>query len=101
MTMKAPDTTMGPWIFEQEARDHDEMGGIYTPGKAARVCWFGSSTQYYPSEGEPPTDADGKLMAAAPMLAAVVAKLVEAGETPTLWEEAVAALRAAGWTGEP
>ena len=63
--------TPGPWTFELESgtpgKDDNDIGGIYGPEKS-QVCWFGNGTQYYPSEGKPPTEADAHLIAAAPEL---------------------------------
>jgi hypothetical protein len=47
--------TPGPWHWKEELR-HDDMPRLLSP--SGRVCDFGNSTQYYPSEGEPPSDED-------------------------------------------
>jgi hypothetical protein len=31
-----------------------------------RVCSFGNAARYYPTEGDPPSDANGEVIAAAP-----------------------------------
>lgn len=61
--------TPGPWTFVPESgtpgHDDNDMGGIRTADHKW-VCDFGNGTHYYPTEGTPPSVADGALMAAAP-----------------------------------
>lgn len=42
------------------------MGFVNSEGK--RVCWFGDATNYYPTEGDEPSEDDANLIAAAPEL---------------------------------
>lgn len=42
------------------------MGFVNSEGK--RVCWFGDATNYYPTEGDEPSEDDANLIAAAPDL---------------------------------
>lgn len=65
--------TPGPWTLipprqSTEGTDEDELNlGGFKAGEAW-VCSFGDSTQYYPSPGEPPSEADARLIAASPEL---------------------------------
>jgi hypothetical protein len=56
--------TPGPWTWQEG--DGNEMPKLIAGDK--EVCNFGDDTTYYPSEGEPPNDADASLIAAAPEL---------------------------------
>ena len=71
--------TPGPWVFIKESgtpgKDDNDMGGIHAPGVEV-VCWFGNGTTYYPSEGSPPSEANGRLMASAPELLAALKDVV-------------------------
>lgn len=62
--------TPGPWVWVKPNfwPDHHmkEQGlGRFKAGHVS-ICEFGHNAQYYPSEGRPPNDADGNLIAAAP-----------------------------------
>lgn len=65
--------TPGPWEFvppsqrEWHERNEKDLGGIRN-SEGEWVCTFGDSTQYYPSEGEPPGEADAHLITTAPDL---------------------------------
>lgn len=60
--------TPGPWNWVPSPHaTHPDMGAFFSEG-GQRVCWFGDAEQYYPSQGEPPSDADARLIAAAPDL---------------------------------
>lgn len=60
--------TPGPWHWVPSPHaTHPDMGAFFSDG-GQRVCWFGDAEQYYPSQGEPPSDADARLIAAAPDL---------------------------------
>ena len=65
--------TPGPWEFRPQSGK--DMGGFYAP--TDRVCWFGDETTYYPSEGEPPSAEDARLIAAAPDLLAALRRAEE------------------------
>jgi hypothetical protein len=56
--------TPGPWTWQEG--DGNEMPKLIAGDK--EVCNFGDDTTYYPSKGEPPNDADARLIAAAPEL---------------------------------
>ena len=64
--MDTNERTPGPWKFEVRAKG-DDMGH-FTGRDGAVGCSFGDSTTYYPTEGEPPNDADIALIEAAPDL---------------------------------
>lgn len=82
--------TPGPWVFvpegiEDKWGDTDDMGGFYGP-RGEQVCHFGDCTTYYPSNGEPPSEADARLMAAAPELLAFAQAYVNTfPESPVTW----------------
>jgi hypothetical protein len=67
--------TPGPWKFMPTEGD---VMGKFIGNNNAVVCDFGYSTQYYPTEGKPPNDADARLIAAAP-------ELYEACKAVELW----------------
>lgn len=57
--------TPGPWEWVES------MGGRNMPSlrsTTCEVCNFGDDGPYYPVEGEPPSEADMRLIAAAPDL---------------------------------
>ena len=59
--------TPGPWTWGKRKLAEAPVGTLY--GKdGAVVCDFGDATQFYPSEGELPSAADARLIAAAPDL---------------------------------
>lgn len=73
--------TPGPWVWVKPNRwpDHqmEEQGlGRFKSGHVS-VCEFGHNAQFYPSEGVPPNDADGNLIAAAPDLYEALEDLAE------------------------
>lgn len=65
-----------PWVWVDRllqghakyAGPHDRGGFIDANGEM--VCWFGDGEQYYPTDGEPPSDDDKRLISAAPDLLA-------------------------------
>lgn len=64
--------TKGPWVWVDKllqgrakyAGPYDNGGFVSADGEM--VCWFGDAEQYYPSDGEAPSDEDKHLIAAAP-----------------------------------
>jgi hypothetical protein len=58
------DHTPGPWHWD-DGKDKD-MPKLMAP--SGKVCDFGNDRQYYPTAGEPPNEADSRLIAAAPDL---------------------------------
>lgn len=59
-----------------------DMGGfIGADGKV--VCWFGDAEDYYPTEGEPPSDADKALIASAPELLEALIGVVSVADRDT------------------
>jgi hypothetical protein len=74
--------TKGPWRFEDDADDFDDMGR-FVGADGTIVCSFGDDTTYYPTAGSPPEDADRRLIASAPDLleALKLCAAVCAGET--------------------
>lgn len=66
--------TPGPWKWVEYPNNLNEKGKYEMDMPQLKnelgeeVCNFGSSEQYYPTEGSPPGDADAKLIAAAPDL---------------------------------
>jgi hypothetical protein len=71
--------TPGPWRWiEAKGSTNAKLVGVEYDGKSGtgrnawelrgEVCDFGDSTQYYPTEGNEPSDADMRLIAAAPEL---------------------------------
>ena len=90
--------TPGPWHWV-DGEDEEDMPRLMSP--SGKVCDFGNDTQYYPTVGEPPNEADSRLIAAAPKLGHALRDLVDVmtgrmdGETAAL-HNALAALRDAG-----
>ena len=69
--------TQGPWKIvrhmgfdfqDAEERDDPECQMGFAGPNGERVCWFGHSADYYPTEGDEPSEADALLIAAAPDL---------------------------------
>lgn len=81
--------TPGPWKWV-------EGKGTWRGSIEPDVCDFGDDTQYYPTEGEPPNEANAHLIAAAPDLYdALEALLVTKAPDfipSRLWDDARAAL---------
>ncbi len=65
--------TSGPWTVDPGQGDY--MGAILG-ASGVPVCTFGYCTTYYPVEGDPPTDADARLIASAPDLLEALQGLV-------------------------
>jgi len=59
--MKEIKHTPAPWTWIPGKKS--DQGSIEPD-----ICWFGDDTTYYPTEGDPPNDANARLMAAAPDL---------------------------------
>src|SRR5688572_16168182 len=66
--------TPGPWRFVEQMQT--DMGG-FVGLDDAHVCSFGDCATYYPTEGCPPSEADARLIAAAPDLLAALSDLRE------------------------
>lgn len=88
--------TPGPWRFEEERGE--DMGGFYAGEDI--VCHFGDSTQFYPSEGIPPSEANARLIAAAPDLLKAVWQLTLGPAHPD-WAKHVEEARAAIAKAQP
>lgn len=64
--------TPGPWTWTKPDKwpNHEEhevwLGSI--DHESGTICDFGHNAQYYPSQGEPPNEANARLIAAAPEL---------------------------------
>ena len=56
--------TKGPWEFDPPHDNGTYEGAFYSGDE--KVCSFGDSETYYPTEGEPPNTANAHLIAAAP-----------------------------------
>jgi len=65
--METTERTPGPWQFQVRASQENHMGE-FIGRDGAVVCSFGDGTTFYPTEGEPPNDADIALIEAAPDL---------------------------------
>jgi len=93
------EATAKPWRWDPKRgtyeSDNQNVGGFVAGGAA--VCHFGNAERYYPSEGEPPNEADRDLIAeyrtAAPDLARAL--VAEQGRVADL-ERQLAASRKAG-----
>lgn len=86
-----------PWHWKEDLDSEQEP--VLLDANGAVVCNFGWSMQYYPTEGSAPTEADARLIAAAPALLALVMEAADfvGGTTPdarrrAAWEERRAAL---------
>lgn len=78
--------TPGPWKIvrrmgwdfqgiDEQASGECKMGFVGPAGE--RICWFGNSETYYPTEGDEPSEADACLIAAAPDLLETLKELVD------------------------
>ncbi len=65
--------TSGPWTVDP---GHGDYMGAILGASGVPVCTFGYCTTYYPVEGDPPTDADARLIASAPDLLEALQGLV-------------------------
>ena len=72
--------TPAPWTFVPSKGPEDDMGGLMN-ADGEWICWFGDSTHYYPTEGEPPSEEDARLIVAAPDLLAVLQHIDAHGYT--------------------
>ena len=72
--------TSGPWKWE-EGEDND-MPKLTSP--AGCVCDFGNDTMYYPNSGNPPSEADSWLIAAAPDLLAALQGVIRVADRNTV-----------------
>jgi hypothetical protein len=72
--------TPGPWRFVSEAPGmlDTDMGGFLGPDGAS-IMDFGDCTQYYPTEGSPPSEEDAALICAARNALPLIARLVGEG----------------------
>jgi hypothetical protein len=64
--------TPGPWHWD-DGEVKDDMPRLMSP--SGTVCHFGRFIEYYPYEGDPPSDADARLIASAPDLLSVCKEL--------------------------
>lgn len=78
----------GPWWWSDRADASSENLGAFVDANGNEVCNFGNGEQYYPTEGEEPSAADGEFIASArsdiPLLLAEVDRLraaLEAAKT--------------------
>ena len=79
--------TPGPWTYEKSGREsglEGDMPAIFGPDREV-ICDFGDSTQYYPTEGVPPSEADARLIAAAPDLLQALQELIAEADAPVGW----------------
>lgn len=64
--------TPGPWTFVPQRDDPEgapvtDLGGFRGPNGES-ICTFGENMEFYPDCGTPPSEADARLIAAAPDL---------------------------------
>lgn len=59
--------TPGPWTWGKRRLAESPVGTLYGQSGSV-VCDFGDDTEFYPSAGELPSEADARLIAAAPDL---------------------------------
>lgn len=63
--------TKEPWAWVISERRFSDMGGIYG-ACGGQVCHFGDAEQFYPTEGEPPSEDDlARLLACVNTLAGI------------------------------
>lgn len=74
--MKEFKGSAGPWKFIVDEDDYHDNGRI-SDKDGFDVCSFGNSEQYYPTDGEAPSDCDMQLILASPDLLAALQQLVE------------------------
>ncbi len=81
--------TPGPWRWTDRVLQgaaqyagYGDMGGFIT-ADGTPVCWFGDNETYYPTEGAPPSEADKRLIAAAPDFFAAAKSLLDAWDART------------------
>lgn len=72
-------TTAGPvWEWRDNAMSNGKPDTWSNSGMAALmsgddvVCWFGDAAQYYPTEGDEPSDADKRAIAQVPAMLELV-----------------------------
>jgi len=82
--------TPGPWHWDSQD-DVIDCGNLpaLRAANGETICHFGDDTDYYPTEGNPPSEADARLIAAAPELRAALEELyaLVRGESPRLLDE--------------
>lgn len=83
----------GNWVNESSHYDSEDMPALFADD-GSLVCWFGNATEYYPTEGTPPNEANAHLIAAAPELYEVLSEAMERGGViqMCLYGKALAAL---------
>lgn len=74
--MKEFKGSAGPWKFIVDEDDYHDNGRI-SDKDGFDVCSFGNSEQYYPTDGEAPSDCDVQLILASPDLLAALQQLLE------------------------
>ena len=70
--------TAGPWrwaLSQDAIGSYGDQPALVGPNNDI-ICHFGDSTQYYPTEGYPPSDEDSRLIAKAPEMREAIAKLL-------------------------
>lgn len=76
ITKDESNVSPGPWKFIID-RDDDCDNGRISDKDGFDVCSFGNSEQYYPTDGEAPSDSDMALILASPDLLSALQSLVE------------------------
>lgn len=85
--------TPGPWRFNQ-GTCHTDRGAIVGHNDD-KVCDFGNSEQYYPTEGTEPDPADLALILAAPAMYEALKDLITVHDNPRFNKPNIPAARAA------